>query len=183
MTSAKLLNDSIFNKIKTNEIKVDFNVLINKLYYRIRDPNSIIKNRINKTDIHFQSSTLIEKETESVRNLVTGIEINDTIIENSLFYIRKSNIIKGKTTYIGDKFFYNELIFIKDVDGDLLSLNGMYSNNEYSGITVSQSSLKYACMSGTGKYLNAKYAIIHFINDKIDSNGDNYNPRIIEIYN
>lgn len=179
------------NQMGLQEQILDLNkqgILLGTFYYRLYDPNVDIKNYASKSTIQYQNQdkTIIERDYESYRH--GQRELNGTNDKTLLIKITGSNTYTSSSSTIrvdsNIKRFDTETVEIKDNDdvviGKVIYDDGILENAD----TITKvESLKFVCLGGTGKYRDANYIIIKYINDYIfDSTNKNLYPREILIY-
>ena len=152
--------------------------LLGNFYYRIYNIDES-RNDSRKQNIQYQGSTITEKDTESVRLVVTGISENDTDIENTYIHITTSNIHSDSRSSISN--YYNELT-IETISYFDNSGNSVIGKSVFSDGTFEQNNLTkldkvtFTVTGATGKFKNANTIVIEYLNDKT------YYPRICKVY-
>ena len=152
--------------------------LLGNFYYRIYNIDES-RNDSRKQNIQYQGSTITEKDTESVRLVVTGISENDTDIENTYIHITTSNILTSPQSSISN--YYNELT-IETISYFDNSGNSVIGKSVFSDGTFEQNNLTkldkvtFTVTGATGKFKNANTIVIEYLNDKT------YYPRICKVY-
>ena len=162
------------------------NVLLGTFYYRLYDPETDKKNYANKSTIQYQNQdkTIVERDYESYR--FGQRKLNGTNDKTLIIKITGSNTYTSSSSTIREdsniKRFDTETIEIKD-NQDLVIGTVIYSDGIIENSITNVVSLKFVCLGGTGRYRNANYIIINYMNNhSFDSTNKNLYPREILIY-
>jgi len=153
--------------------------LLGNFYYRISNINGSYNLVYKETFQNSSELDVTEKDTESVRLVVTGISENDTDIENTYIHITTSNIHSDSRSSISN--YYNELtietISYFDNNGNSVIGKSVYNDGTIEGSNITKlDKVTFTVTGATGKFKNAKTIEIEYLNDKT------YRPRICRVY-
>lgn len=176
------MSKSLLKNIHCNKILYNNNnnktSLLGNFYYKITN-NDLSRNDARKQNIQYESSTIIEKDTESIRLAITGISENDIDIEDSFIHITTSNIYSSSKSSISN--YYREMIIetISYFDNDGNSIIGkcVYNDGTFEENNITNlDKLTFTVTGATGKFKNANTIIIEYLNNIP------YKPRICSVY-
>lgn len=153
--------------------------LLGDFYYRIYNPDETYNLVYKETFQNSSELDVTEKDTESVRLVVTGISENDTDIENTYIHITTSNIHSDSRSSISN--YYSELtietISYFDNNGNSVIGKSVFSDGTFGENNLTNlDKVTFTVTGATGKFKNANTIVIEYLNDKT------YYPRICKVY-
>lgn len=192
MNSFGLQTNSEINNLKVNNFSARNITIESKLlgtyFYILYDPETEKKNYSSKSTTQYQNQdkTITERNYESYR--LGQYKLNGENKKNIIIKITGTNVYtSSKSTIQNDSNilrFDTETIEIKDnqdtVIGHCIYNDGILENT--STVTNAES-LKFTVLGGTGKFRNANFIIIIYMNnDSFDSTNKNLFTREIQIF-